>query len=1230
MKNFTNNFKQFTSRLSARWLIMALMLLVGTSSAWGITIYYDNSQTPSYSKVYLHLGHDSYIKSYEMEFDAETSLYHKSWNQIEWNDAKYIAFTGQAISTDGLGNKFTDKISTYYTINMGGLAAISDYLFSSSGANADPISIRIKNILNLNYIGFYIVENDNWNQSSFAAITSESAYGATDVYHSDGSDDGQGYVIGIVYAPSDKYNLTHSASWNNCPKMTSNAELGYAYYITGDHNYNSEEGTAPSCDFSIDNTIKAGETSIKSVTSSGKSKYGTQDYSEDSYYVKKSGETSLTKLEVVGNELQTQSLSVGEYTIYVLLFDGKIYAKGGEQTLTVETACEKPDAPDFGTNGVEVCEGTQVTLPTIAGVTLKWYDENNQETTETFNATENKTYYAVVVGDCESDKTPYAITIKTKPTVTLNPTENTVCSGIALEGITRYVEIESTEGSQISWYAAAQGGDALAPSIALDVTSYFAEATLNGCSSVRAKFTITDVLSAPTEVPNVTAPATICAGESAVLKLNNKGANYTYKVNKVEVDFTNNGYTVYPTITTDYKVSVENKCGSLSTTKTITVNPKPSIGSITQNVALPVPFEDVVLTATDVTQGAEVKWYSGNDDTPVATGTTYIVTSKTAGDVIVKAKAFLGDCESDFKEYKVTFDEENCQGSLSNKIIINFTHPDKDNTNKNCQYWGFGKLDYKINGTSQPNINLGDVTSGTKKITIENIEASKITDVKFTAHYKFNSCNCEAYTTTIELEKGYEYDVTIEEGDGTGQQSSGSAEKTLVIERSVSLSTQPPLSAPAVKTVSATSVEGSGVVNFTGKVIKTGCAAATKIYVGYQYKLATEPWPNNVTAGNAKGNLIAVPDADGKTLYETYSTTISGLTDGNYVFRAYIINGYNFTNGNYNQGVYYGIDIPVKVSTKKYPIKNLQVKYANDRGEVLQDQNVTYCVGDDAYIKLIYDGSRLNPEDDVINISSTLENTFTLVEGEADLYTFVVKGNETITVNAKNKENTDNPTAELTINTYAVPVIPSIDIDNTTICSDDQKGAKITVSNPQVGITYQVYKILGENPATTHGAAKKYSEGVLEFNSMKEAGTYYVRAYNEQCPNAIAQSLDEILTVIDADATSISISPKSKTVNPWVPVTFTVTKQGNYDYTFSCKEDENDVTSNMVINKSGDTYVVKFPKPDGVSAATDLNGQVTFANKTYIVKVKLNADVQCGTFDDESEVTLEPVNEICK
>ena len=1233
MKNFTNNFKQFTSRLSARWLIMALMLLVGTSSAWGITIYYDNSQTPSYSKVYLHLGHDSYIKSYEMEFDAATSLYHKSWNQIEWNDAKYIAFTGQAISTDGLGNKFTDKISTYYTINMGGLAAISDYLFSSSGEKADQLSIRIKNILNLNYIGFYIVENDNWNQSSFAAITSESAYGATDVYHSDGSDDGQGYVIGIVYAPSDKYNLTHSASWNSCPKMTSNAELGYAYYIKGDNNYDSEEGTAPSCDFSIDNTIKAGETSTVSITSSGRSKYGTTDYTIDSYYAKKADESDLLEISVDNNELQTQDLEVGIYTIYALLFDGKIYAKGGEQTLTVETACDKPDAPDFGTNGVEVCEGTQVTLPTIAGVTLKWYDENDQETTEPFNATENKIYYAVVVGDCESDRTSYTITVIDKPTISLNPTSNTVCSATTLGDIETYVAITKTEGSEVNWYTSAQGGDALATSTPLMETSYFAEATLNGCSSDRAEFTITNVLSAPTEAPNVTAPETICDGESAVLKLNNKNANYTYRVNGEVVAFTNDEYTVSPTISTDYIVSVENKCGSLPTTKTITVNPLPIISISGSEEA--VLYEDVTLTAT-ATAGATIKWYEGGDEEK-ATGTTYVVTSETATSKAVTAKAFLNGCESDEESHTVKFGEEDCSNSdvtiESTKIEIwcRETGSSQAGSNLTCYAW------YKDGSNHE--LNSDDTNKGTKTIVTKtsNIEGQEYTyrvwefDMQDYGDYDvyviFKKSTTAWDWQTSDLKAGKRNNRYFFTYDGSQNEQSNRGE---IYSESQSLSvTTHSISAPAVKTVSVYSEPGSGVVNFVGKVIKTGCAENANIWVGYQYKKADDEWPTNgVTAGTGEKQLIPI----GNNLVD-FSTDIEGLGNGDYHFRAYVINGYGRSAdpNNYDQGVYYGIDIPVKVSIQKNPIRNLQIKYANDKGDVLQDQNVTYCVRDDAYIKLIYDGSRLNPEDDVINISSTLENTFTLVEGIADLYTFVVKGNETITVNAKNKENTDNPTAELTINTYAVPVIPSIDIDKTTICSNDATGAKITVSNPQVGITYQVYKILGENPATTHGAAKKYSEGELEFNSMTEAGTYYVRAFNEQCPNAIAQSLDEILTVIDADATSISISPETKTVNPWVPVTFTVSKEGNYDYTFSCKEKEgeNDVTSNMVINKSGDTYVVKFPKPDGVSAATDLNGQVTFTDKKYIVEVKLNADVQCGTFDDESEVTLTNLIENC-
>ena len=70
MKNFTNNFKQFTSRLSARWLIMALMMLAGSSSALAydqsaVDLYFDNSEA-KWTNCYVYIGHGSYTSCYAM------------------------------------------------------------------------------------------------------------------------------------------------------------------------------------------------------------------------------------------------------------------------------------------------------------------------------------------------------------------------------------------------------------------------------------------------------------------------------------------------------------------------------------------------------------------------------------------------------------------------------------------------------------------------------------------------------------------------------------------------------------------------------------------------------------------------------------------------------------------------------------------------------------------------------------------------------------------------------------------------------------------------------------------------------------------------------------------------------------------------------------------------------------------------------------------------------------
>ena len=104
MKNFTNNFKQFTSRLSARWLIMALMLLLGTSSAWaantvaGGHVYFDNTKTKwSDACIQFVIGHSSFSRTYTMSKIDNTNLYYvnlSSSQYHDWGDATYYAVIG--------------------------------------------------------------------------------------------------------------------------------------------------------------------------------------------------------------------------------------------------------------------------------------------------------------------------------------------------------------------------------------------------------------------------------------------------------------------------------------------------------------------------------------------------------------------------------------------------------------------------------------------------------------------------------------------------------------------------------------------------------------------------------------------------------------------------------------------------------------------------------------------------------------------------------------------------------------------------------------------------------------------------------------------------------------------------------------------------------------------------------------------------------------------------------
>ena len=165
MKNFTNNFKQFTSRLSARWLIMAIMMLVGTSSVFGaITVRLkpvdDSSSTGSTSGWWYGGGAVSSAKAnlYAFYGSNKTQLL-GAWpgqsvsvgsdgyitytfssgtmpDYIIWNS--YYDYGGNRWQTSDI--KVTDGYT--YTITMSGTSTITYTTTSAQNCSA-PTSVSI-------------------------------------------------------------------------------------------------------------------------------------------------------------------------------------------------------------------------------------------------------------------------------------------------------------------------------------------------------------------------------------------------------------------------------------------------------------------------------------------------------------------------------------------------------------------------------------------------------------------------------------------------------------------------------------------------------------------------------------------------------------------------------------------------------------------------------------------------------------------------------------------------------------------------------------------------------------------------------------------------------------------------------------------------------------------------------------------------------------------------------
>ena len=346
MKNFTNNFKQFTSRLSARWLIMALMMLVGTSSAWAARIYYVNVNKWSFINCY-------------------------AWNNS--TNVNETAWPGTSITEKKCSFKVAGYDVYYYDTNETSNMCI----FNNGSAQTADLTIA-------NGPYFYgetgrasvkdIYDNEAW----MFYISQD--YGGTICLKANNNT--VGTVISnqyVIVTKSDVNGKVLTVS-NNCSQWNgtgvSNAKGGTevnpgCFYKTGSANSITKPSTLSS--LSIPSSISKADASSVSVTakstsatSSGSAALKAQ-YFVDNVYVAESAQLSTSGTTTT---LNLSSFSDGSHTLSVILTDGNIsYPDAKTATFTIISCTTPKDSHLTYTDPKYTYDGNTKTAE------VKWADD---------------------------------------------------------------------------------------------------------------------------------------------------------------------------------------------------------------------------------------------------------------------------------------------------------------------------------------------------------------------------------------------------------------------------------------------------------------------------------------------------------------------------------------------------------------------------------------------------------------------------------------------------------------------------------------------------------------------------------------------------------------------------------------------------------------------------------------------------------------------------------------
>ena len=1115
MKNFTKQFTNKTLFNPTRWILLAFMLLLGTSRAWAAVTFASGD--------YLYFENNS--------------------------------------GFPGVGDNWILSNSYAYVHMWGGTGGTQDYLLELYEGTAGSIGAiyRTKTPVNPGtYTSIIFTRNskiqgpwDNkWNQTSDLTLTGNYAY-----KNSSNEWDFKNYNPCITPdAPSIEINDGSSA------KLCS--------------------GTA-----TITTTEVVGATAYKLYKDDSKTASQTNEIG--TFTVSEAGTYYVTVTTCDESPKQTTGVKLEYYSTPTL---NNKYSK------TNSTAC---GSTPHNNGTVTITPAADVTYTLTSGnITYNKVDNTwSNLSPGDYILTATSTYCAELsvterIEISEVDKTPTLNDISIKGS-------NSVCQG---GDLTLQLNGNAQDGVTYTWYKDSKESEPVGNGSSLNLSNIQNDATYilvasktsaEGCPASKETSKEITVNPLPT-APALTSPAPVCEGTK--VNLPTEGLKW-YDAETGGTEVQNTAITVTGTY---WAAAVQSGCESATRTRyDVTVNPKPSIGSISQNVTYPVPFEDVVLTAED-TDAKTINWSitSGDGELSENTGTSVVLTSSTAGTVTVTATA-TSEADCTFATTKtVTFSAENCTPIVSNDIQIKFYHPSAKSTDdaKKGQWWGMGTLYYSTNNSTWSSIDMGSETSGTHTETISNISKSTLY-VYFQSYWTY-SHDSKAKSNTLTLERGKKYDIKITRHGDNNINATATATET------GSLTKNPDIKTPAVKMVSAEYDEVNDKIVAKGAVYKTGCGVT---FWGFQYSTDGQTW------GTADTDFIR-PNTDNSLSVPgefEYSFAIPKAGGGDiYYIRAYALNNYN---GSYalSNAVYSATSLPVEIPSKTIESATISLVDSEGATEV--------CPQSTVYLKVSYVGGDFKDYEAADNFPGTdleLVNHDKAKNEAIFSYTATSTGFAKITISNDNTTITTTNAVNITLKNVAPVNAPMISISQATICAGENGSATITVNNPIPGLTYTLYK-----ETKQIGNSINHQTGDLTFDNVTEAGSYTVRAEESVCNN-YANSMAVDLKVVTSDV-KIGLAVDKTTVNPWQPLKLTVTAPEGYAYTIVGLE-------RLVYTQSGNVYTVKIPRPtdSGWPIKGNSGKPVKTKDVTFEAKIQVTDDLTCGS--SSITVKLEDTEENCK